>query len=227
MPQEIKSIRLMMPFHLGHVNCYLIKNNSDYILIDTGCSNKRAELENELEGAGCKPGNLSLIVLTHGDFDHSGNGAYLQKKFGSRIAMHHDDSGIVERGNMFWNRKKGNIIFRMIAPLLFRFGRSERFNPDVYIGDGYDLSEYGFEARVIHIPGHSKGSIGILTVDGELFCGDLVTNVEKPVVNSIMDDPAAASASIEKLKCLKVNIVYPGHGKPFPLETMLKAEQGG
>jgi hydroxyacylglutathione hydrolase len=224
MPQEIKSIRLMMPFHLGHVNCYLIKNNSDYILIDTGCSNKRAELENELEGAGCKPGNLSLIVLTHGDFDHSGNGAYLQKKFSARTAMHHDDSVIVERGNMFWNRKKGNIIFRMIAPLLFRFGRSERFKPDVYIGDGYDLSEYGFEARVIHIPGHSKGSIGILTVDGELFCGDLFTNMEKPVVNSIMDDPAAASDSIEKLKHLKVNIVYPGHGKPFPLETMPKAK---
>ena len=224
MPQEIKSIRLMMPFHMGHVNCYLIKTDSDHILIDTGCSRKRADLENELEGAGCKPDKLSLIVLTHGDFDHSGNGAYLQEKFGARIAMHQDDSGIVERGNMFWNRKKGNIIFRMIAPLLFRFGRSERFKPDLYIGDGYDLSEYGFEARVIHIPGHSKGSIGILTVDGELFSGDLFTNIEKPVVNSIMDDPAAASASMEKLKYLKVNIVYPGHSKPFPLETMLKAE---
>lgn len=224
MPQEIKSIRLMMPFHMGHVNCYLMKTDSGNILIDTGCSRKRAELEKELEGAGCKPDNLSLVVLTHGDFDHSGNGAYLQNKFGARIAMHQDDSGIVERGNMFWNRKKGNIIFRIIAPILFGFGRSERFRPDLYIGDGYDLSEYGLEARVIHIPGHSKGSIGILTADGELFCGDLLTNMEKPVVNSLMDDSTAASASIEKLKCLKVNIVYPGHGKPFPLETMLQAE---
>jgi len=27
-----------------------------------------------------------LIVLTHGDFDHIGNAAYLSKKFGAKIA---------------------------------------------------------------------------------------------------------------------------------------------
>ncbi|RLI67201.1 hypothetical protein DRO91_10540, partial [Candidatus Heimdallarchaeota archaeon] len=30
-------------------------------------------LERELEKAGCKPGDLKLVVLTHGDFDHTGN----------------------------------------------------------------------------------------------------------------------------------------------------------
>ena len=39
----------MMPFHMGHVNCYLIKTDNDHILIDTGCSSKRAELKKELE----------------------------------------------------------------------------------------------------------------------------------------------------------------------------------
>jgi glyoxylase-like metal-dependent hydrolase (beta-lactamase superfamily II) len=65
--------------------------------------------------------------------------------------------------------------------------------------DGYDLSEYGFDAEVLHIPGHSKGSIGILTAYGDLFCGDLFENREKPVLSSIMDDLSAANASVEKL----------------------------
>jgi glyoxylase-like metal-dependent hydrolase (beta-lactamase superfamily II) len=76
MTQEIKTITLSMPFRFGSVNCYLIKTGLGYILIDTGNSNKQAELEKELEGVGCKPGNLKLIILTHGDFDHIGNAVH-------------------------------------------------------------------------------------------------------------------------------------------------------
>ncbi|RLF33000.1 MAG: MBL fold metallo-hydrolase, partial [Thermoplasmata archaeon] len=93
---------------------------------------------------------------------------------------------------------------------------------DLYIDEGYDLSEYGLDAKVLHIPGHSKGSIGILTADGDLFCGDLFENKDKPVLNSIMDDLMAANASVEKLKSLNINTVYPGHGKPFPMEILIK-----
>ena len=101
MPQEIKTISLSLPYRLGSGNCYLVKTDTGYILIDTGSSNKRTDLERELEGAGCKPGYLKLIVLTHGDFDHTGNAAYLRQKFGTEIAMHYDDSGMAERGDMF------------------------------------------------------------------------------------------------------------------------------
>ena len=226
MTTEIKNISLLLPYHLGSVNCYLTETDTDYILIDTGCSNKRSNLENELESAGCKPGYLKLIVLTHGDFDHTGNAAYLRKKFGTKIAMHYDDSGMVEHGDMFWNRKKGNILLGMIARILFGFGKKERFKPDLYIDEGYDLSEYGFDAKVLHIPGHSKGSIGILTVDSNLFCGDLLENKDRPVLNSIIDDLTEADTSVEKLKKLKINTVYPGHGKPFPMGSFTKKKGG-
>ena len=225
MPQEIKTINLLLPYRLGSVNCYLTKTDTGYILIDTGCTRKRTDLEKELESAGCKSGNLQVIVLTHGDFDHSGNAAYLRRKFGARIAMHHDDSGMVERGNMFWNRSKSNILIRMIAPILFRFGKSERFKPDSYIEDGDDLSENGFDARVLHIPGHSKGSIGILTSGGDLFCGDLLENIHKPNLNSIMDDLTTANTSVEKLNKLSIRTVYPGHGKPFPMDVFIKTNR--
>lgn len=221
MPTEIKTISFTNKLRI-RVNCYLMKTGGAYILIDTGFSSKRTDLEKELESAGCKPGNLKLIVLTHGDFDHTGNAAYLRKKFGAKVAMHYDDSGMVERGDMFWNRKKGNILIRIIAPILSGFGKSERFRPDLFIEDGYDLSGYGFDAKVLHIPGHSKGSIGILTAGGDLFCGDLLTNEDKPVLNSIMDDSAAANASIEKLKSLEISTIYPGHGRPFPMSSFTK-----
>jgi hypothetical protein len=43
----------------------------------------------------------------NGDLDYAGNAAYLREEFGARIAMHHADSGMVERGDMFWNRNRG------------------------------------------------------------------------------------------------------------------------
>jgi hydroxyacylglutathione hydrolase len=217
MPLEVKTIRLPLPFRLGSVNCYLIKTDSGGMLIDTGCVNGRAKLERELGAAG---GNLKLIVLTHGDFDHSGNAAYLRQKFGAKIAMHRGDSGMVERGDIFGGRKKGNFFFKRLAPWLFGFGRSKRFKPDLYLEDGDDFAEYGFEAKVIHIPGHSSGSIGVLTAEGELFSGDLLIRKKNPQRNKIIDDPAAAEASIKKLKGLGIKTVYPGHGRPFSMEEM-------
>lgn len=54
-------------------------------------------------------------------------------------------------------------------------------------------------------PGHSKGSIGILTAAG-FFWGDLLQNTDKSGLNTIMDDVAAAKASIEKLRSLGICI---------------------
>jgi glyoxylase-like metal-dependent hydrolase (beta-lactamase superfamily II) len=213
--QQIRTITLPLPFGIGRVNCYIVETDGVFVLIDTGASNKRKALEKELESAGCRPGNLNLIVLTHGDFDHTGNAAYLRQKFGAKIAMHRDDAGMLERGDIFWNRKSGNFLIRALASVLFRFGKSQRCSPDVYLEEGDDLSQSGFDARVLHIPGHSKGSIAILTAEGALFCGDLLLYKDGPVLNSIIDDRAAAQASFERLKSLKANTVYTGHGQAF------------
>jgi hydroxyacylglutathione hydrolase len=220
---EIKPITLALPFRLGSVNCYLVKTDAGYILIDTGGSNKRAEIEEALHRAGCRPGDLNLIVLTHGDFDHTGNAAYLRQKFGAKLAMHPDDFGMLERGDMFWNRRKSSPVLKAIAPLLFRFGQSNRVTPDIAIDEGYDFSGYGLGARVLSIPGHSKGSIALLTADGDLFVGDLFENTKQPKLNSIMDDLAAAQASAEKLRSLEVRTVYPGHGRAFPLSAFFSS----
>ena len=49
----------------------------------------------------------------------------------------------------------------------------ERFNPDLEIDEGFDLSRHWLDGRILHIPGHLKGSIGVLTAKGDLFCGDI------------------------------------------------------
>ncbi len=206
------------------MNCYLLKEGHDSILIDTGFSSKRAFLEKELERAGVVPGNLSLILLTHGDSDHAENCAYLREKYGAGIAMHMADSGMVENGDMSWNRKskpdKISITFRIMMKMFGgpdRAGSFDIFKPDFFIEDGQSLSEYGISAEVLHLPGHSKGSIGILTPSGALFCGDLFYNFAG---FQYIDDLADYHASIDKLKKLNIDTVYPGHGKAFRMRSV-------
>jgi hydroxyacylglutathione hydrolase len=58
-----------------------------------------------------------------------------------------------------------------------------------------------------------------------LFCGDLLTNgdrTDQPKLNSIIDDTVLANASVKKLRNSKTNTVYPGHGKPFPMEAFIR-----
>lgn len=211
------------PFFLNSsINCYLVKTSKGFILIDTGPTKKRKIIEKELEKSGCNKDNLRLIVLTHGDFDHSGNAVYLREKFKSSIAMHKDDSGMVENGNMLWNRSKQNLLVKIIFKLFFKLSRSDRFKPDLFIDNDFSLVQYGFDAKVLELPGHSKGSIGILTKSGELFCGDILENVKNPRTGSIIDNANLANESINKLKSLQINSVYPGHGQSFPMKLYIK-----
>ncbi len=221
MSEGIKTIELPMPLGMGTVNCYLLSSANGFILIDSGLSIARKELRGQLESAGCAPGSLQLIILTHGDFDHTGNARYLRERYGAKLAMHPMDAGMAKTGNMFVNRRDPGFLVKNLISLFTGFGKGSRFTPDFLLEEGTDLQPYGWEdARVISIPGHSWGSIGILTARGDFFCGDLFENHTQPMLNSIMDDREAGESSLARVKELKINTIYPGHGKPFTREEL-------
>jgi glyoxylase-like metal-dependent hydrolase (beta-lactamase superfamily II) len=62
-----------------------------------------------------------------------------------------------------------------------------------------------------------------LTASGKLFCGDLFENTKGPALNSLIDDAAAAQASLAKLDALAITTVYPGHDPPFAMELLRKS----
>jgi hydroxyacylglutathione hydrolase len=205
------------------VNAYLIKTDAGFVLVDTGMRGNRARLERGLRAAGCRPGNLKLIVVTHGDADHAGSAAALRKIYGTKIAMHADEVPAVEQGNLFASRgAPQHLGRRLLKPLmsLFRLRKADRFTPDLVLKDGDRLDAYGVPARVLHVPGHSRGSIGILTDDGAFVSGDFLENRRHPSIATLVDDPEALKRSYERVKTFDVRTVYPGHGRPFRLEEI-------
>ena len=106
-------------------------------------------------------------------------------------------------------------MIKLFAPIFMKFGESKRFVPDILLKDGDDLRPYGLNAKVISIPGHSKGSIGILCDNQDFFCGDLLDNTKEPGFTTLMDDQIAANTSMMRLQTEAIDTVYPGHGEPF------------
>jgi hydroxyacylglutathione hydrolase len=56
----MQEIKVLTFHHTTDTNSYLVKTNKGYILIDTGYSTNRKDLEKQLEDAGCTPKNLKL-----------------------------------------------------------------------------------------------------------------------------------------------------------------------
>ena len=56
-------------------------------------------------------------------------------------------------------------------------------------------------------------------------CTDLLENTVKPALNSIVDDPEAMQASVEALRGLGIGTAYPGHGRPFAMDTLQGTSQ--
>ena len=213
---------LIVPINLGGVNAYCVKTGSAFILFDCGFAANREQLEKVLLTAGVLPGNLNLLALTHGDIDHTGNCVYLRRKYGVPIAMHAADALMVEKGDFNTHRRVNSFLMRAMHVLFkSRFTAMlagfEKFTPDLFLEEGQNLLQYGLDALILHTPGHTPGSLCFLLPDGDLISGDILQNRSTPRPSAIVDDPLRMAASLQRLKSLQVNTVYPGHGKPFKM----------
>lgn len=210
--------------NLDFVNAYLVKANQGYILIDTGLPMHWSRLEKQLLDAGCLPDQLRLVVITHGDTDHEGNCAELQKNYHAKVAIHDGDLEMVRTGKPVKRKIRGlrGRLFRLLGMIgLRRRGMAfSTFEPDIILKDGQELSEYGLSARVIHTPGHTKGSIAILTSDGRLFIGDTISNRKEPASAPYIENAGELQRSISALKKLNAHTIYPGHGTPFEFKLL-------
>lgn len=225
---------------LGLVNCYLGKQGDTFILFDTGghitmdrsFTNRRELLEIELKKAGCTSDNLKLVVLTHGDNDHVANAKFIKEKYNTKIAMHSADVELVDNPNFQKLMESYNYksflyknVFKLLKGKIEKITKKvledyEDFKPDILLNDGDNLLEYGFDAKIIYVPGHTKGSIAILSSEGHLIVGDTLTNNKKPAAAPNAVDFQKLKKSIEKLCSTNSKLVYPGHGKPFEMNQL-------
>jgi len=211
---------------LGMVNAYLLEAGDGFVLVDTGLPTKWDPLVSHLQASGALPDRLKLVVITHGDLDHTGGAARLQKEYNARVAIHPADADQVEKGAML-EREMTNPVFKVIMKLRQLRMRGSMpayptFTPDVLLSDGESLEPYGVDATILHLPGHTPGSIALLFPNGDIIAGDTVSNMIRPGTSPFVHDRQAMAASLDKLKSLDLKTIFPGHGKPFSADKLEK-----
>ncbi len=201
--------------NLKRANAYLLLEKG-LTLVDAGMPGDEAAIMRTIMSLGREPANLAQIIVTHHHADHCGSLAALKTQTDAQVLAHAADAPY--------------ICGELVRPLpdhwllrpLFRLLRSRSHGGGVGVDrtltDGEPLPLLG-GATVIHLPGHSPGSIALhFPAEKVLISGDAVivqNGRPTPPPRFFSQDPAEAMKAIRRLATLDFETLCPGHGEPI------------
>lgn len=151
-PVQSDSVEIMV-IKEGNVNCYVIKNSTYTIFIDSGLGKQTPR---ELQKLGIKPEDVTHVFLTHSDYDHVGGLKYFgqaQIYFGS-----------LEKPLLTGDQKRFLGIFK-----------NEPLNRDYKLLEDHDKLTIGdISIESLHTPGHTLGHTCYVVNQRYVFTGDLL-----------------------------------------------------
>lgn len=221
--------------NLGSVffNNYLLQYENGCILIDAGYNTSFEKFLGKLETLGISLDAIKYVFLTHVHNDHI---SYLKELLdaGVKLIIHSAaKERLLEGKNVLGDCS--TLISKCFSLMTKLTGKSvgdwtpiDAENAIVCDGNANVLAEQGFPMTVVELPGHTPDSIGLLTDDGKLFCGDMTMN-GFPATNRktlLIEDVTEYKKSWQKIIALNPLMLYPGHGKPFPIDDMVKYQPG-
>jgi len=189
-----------------YTNCYIVScsETKEALIIDPGFEEKK-DADKVLKEVKQQGLHVKYIVNTHGHPDHIGGNRIIKEATNALILVHEYDAPMLTDAARELPRLFG---LHMMSP-----------PADKTLHEGALIQAGKTTLRVLHTPGHSKGSISLLG-DNAIFTGDTL------FAGSIgrYDLPGASYKeiirSIKRLATLPEKIkVYPGHG---PTTTIAK-----
>jgi hydroxyacylglutathione hydrolase len=194
MALEIFEHRVVGPLQC---NCYIVGDpaTKQAIVIDPG-----DDADGIAQGLAERELVVTAIVATHAHFDHIVAAQRLRELTGAPFHLHTEDKPLLP-----WMQESGRLFLGVNLPA------PPEVDTDVDEGDRIKAGDV--ELEVLHTPGHSPGSISLVSTDG-VFSGDTlfagsVGRTDLPGG----DTDALVNAVKAKLFGLEDDMpVYPGHG---------------
>lgn len=182
-------------------NCYIIEyGEKQAAVVDPGAEGEA--IASKLDESGL---TITMILLTHGHFDHIGAVQFLKERYGAKVYIGRGDECMLS------DRDKSGAV---IAPFI-------PFTPssaDVLLEDGQEISLGAEKLKIITTPGHSEGSICYVG-EGIMFVGDTVFKGSVGRTDLYSGSKVKQDESIQKLKSVKEDyILYCGHGDDSSLK---------
>lgn len=195
----------------GTGNCYLVAEGKNAVLVDTG---SRENLSDVIRV--CDKYDIRLILLTHTHFDHAENAAELSRRYSVPVALHRADDELFDDYSRQPLMSRGMVGKVILTVSLTKLGNIKVERPDnmIFVKEGDDLKRYGIDARIIELPGHTIGSIGLDVEGRDLIVGDALDNWVCPEKAHIYFNSDSVEKSAEKIRTLGERMIWFGHGNP-------------
>lgn len=205
MKQDNNATVHLMKVGMFQTNCSIIEAaDKKLIVIDPG-----DQAANILSF--CEKGNFTIvgILLTHGHFDHITAVTELKDKFNAPVYIHKEDEQLLLNPDV--------IGLGRLSQMRMSGYRPEAATNHIADGDIIKLGELSF--KVIHTPGHTKGSCCFaLEQDKLLFSGDTLFAGSVGRTDLYGGDEKTLLESVKKLALLDDDYtVIAGHGETTEL----------
>jgi len=213
----------IIKLNLGFTNVFLLKTDFGFIQIDAGLKYTSRRYFRLLKRRRINPEDIKLIIVTHAHSDHVGALKIIKTASNAKVLIHEKDRDALVQG-----------IQAEIVPITFvgkcfmniipkRMHLYDPVEPDIVINNEYSLLEFGINAKVVHTPGHTSGTISVIDGNGNAFIGFTAHGYPKkltPGSPAIAVDLDAVFSSWELLIKEGVKKLHPSHGKPFSVEVI-------
>jgi metallo-beta-lactamase class B len=200
--------------------CYLITTSEGHILINTGLSSSAMQIKNSVEQLGFKFSDIKILLTNQAHYDHVGALASIKNMTGAKVMVDEKDAAVLEDGG------KSDYALG---------GEKSSYVPlkaDELLQNGEDILLGGTSLKMLHHPGHTKGSCSFIfeTKDKQRSYKVLIANMPSIVTSSKFSEIAAYpeiekdyAYTIESLKNLDFDIWLASHASQFKLHEKYKS----
>lgn len=214
----------VIPILAGVGHCYLVIQNSRFFLVDSGQGGYEKKIIKAITSRGLNPSDLKFIFLTHTHYDHAGNTKVLKKLTGTKIIVHESETDYLSKG--CHPLPEGTAPFFKLIILLGKINTKPRtifnaVNPDITFDTTLDLEEFGFNAKIIHTPGHTLGSSSLI-INKHAFVGDTMFNIMGKIFPPFANDTKQLISSWKTLLSHNPDFYYPAHGSRIKAQEFKK-----
>jgi glyoxylase-like metal-dependent hydrolase (beta-lactamase superfamily II) len=224
--------RVLLPF----VNAYLVRLGKQWIVVDTGPPGCAGVLHAALHRHGIRDEQVSLILLTHGHFDHGGSARELRRELGGRtpIALHPADRRLLTEGRFTvplrptsWSAAISLLFGTALVVLYTVLGRNTLWSEDELAQvlwlegiEGEDAVELPPcpEVLTVRAGAHTVGSLAFRLPSGAVLSGDLLSRTPLGALDgpALVEAPEEIGGSLRRVAALSPTEVFPGHGAALP-----------
>jgi len=199
----------------SHVYVIGKPESGDLSMIDAGLMGKANDKMKRIRGLGIRLEDIARVIMTHTHLDHIGCLSEIREKMPwSELWVHALEADPLEQGDE--RTVYGMDMFRNMCQAQYGLKNGVfKFQVDRKLHGGEALSIGDMRWEVLHIPGHSAGSIALYEKTQEILIPGDVVYADYAIGRFDLHgaDPGRHRDSLMQLGDLSVKVLLPGHNR--------------